>query len=99
MDIKLESEDANFSFPEVPHSGNPEGKTSNRGTSNGIGLTAISASRTGNGTAGTVGRVIGVTKPRPAMGVLGKRSPITHQGPVTLTSQLCTFFLHFRKFF
>ncbi|KAG7207554.1 hypothetical protein KM043_009181 [Ampulex compressa] len=91
MDIKLESEDANFAFPEVGRGGPiAEAKASARNTANGIGLGPISAGRTGNGTAGTVGRVVGVTRPRPAMGVLAKRAPVPHQGPVTLTSQLCS---------
>lgn len=93
MDIKLESEDANFAFPEVAPGTNPENKsTSTRTTVNGITLGAISGARTGS--ANSVSRVIGVTRPRPAMGVLTKRA-IAHQGPVTLTSQLCTFLFYF----
>lgn len=85
MDIKLESEDANFSFPEVTHTTNPDSKTANRGSSNGIGgLATISGNRTGNG---ATGRVVEVSRSRPGLGVLAKR---TQQGPVTLTSQLCT---------
>lgn len=86
MDIKLESEDANFAFPEVSHSDNKS--TTPRSTANGIGLGNISGSRTGNNIGNSVGRVIGVTRPRNAMGVLTKRT--AHQGPITLTSQLCT---------
>lgn len=89
MDIKLESEDANFSFPEVTHTTNPDSKTANRGSSNGIGgLATISGSRTGNG---ATGRVVEVSRSRPGLGVLAKR---TQQGPVTLTSQLCTCRTH-----
>ncbi|XP_076242579.1 nuclear factor of activated T cells 3 isoform X2 [Calliopsis andreniformis] len=84
MDIKLESEDANFAFPDVAHSNGAEGKTNGRSTSNGIGLTTIATARNGGGT----GRVIEVARSR-AMGVLAKR-PTTHQGPLTLTSQLCS---------
>lgn len=94
MDIKLESEDANFAFPEVAPGTNPENKsTSTRTAINGINLGAISGARTGS--ANSVSRVIGVTRPRPAMGVLTKRAAIAHQGPVTLTSQLCTFLFYF----
>lgn len=92
MDIKLESEDANFSFPEVGHGASPDNKsTTTRATVNGIGLGGISGGRTGSGTGNAVSRVVGVTRPRPAMGVLAKRAPTVHQGPVTLTSQLCKF--------
>jgi len=88
MDIKLESEDANFAFPEVASGSTPENKSATtRATVNGIGLGGISASaRAGSGNS--VGRVVGVTRPRPAMGVLTKRA---HQGPITLTSQLCMY--------
>lgn len=87
MDIKLESEDANFAFPELAQGSTPENKISARNAANGIGT---SISRTGNG-AGTIGRIVGITRPRPAMGVLTKRAPITHQGPVTLSSQFCMY--------
>lgn len=88
MDIKLESEDANFSFPEVAPGTSPDNKSATvRTTVNGIGLGGISGNRSGN--ANSIGRVVGVTRPRPAMGVLTKRTSITHQGPVTLISQLC----------
>lgn len=87
MDIKLESEDANFAFPEVAHTASPEGKASSRRTANGIGLAAIPSSRNGNGTGG---RVVEVARSRAGMGVLAKRPPTAHQGPITLTSQLCT---------
>lgn len=86
MDIKLESEDANFAFPEVASGSSPENKpTTTRTTVNGIGLGGISGGRA-SGNGNSVGRVVGVTRPRPAMGVLAKRA---HQGPITLTSQLC----------
>ncbi|KOX73184.1 Nuclear factor of activated T-cells 5 [Melipona quadrifasciata] len=85
MDIKLESEDANFAFPEVAHTTSPDSKAASRGTSNGIGgLATISGNRTGNG---ATGRVVEVPRSRPGLSVLAKR---TQQGPVTLTSQLCT---------
>jgi len=88
MDIKLESEDANFAFPEVAPGTSPDNKSPTVRTAvNGIGLGGISGNRSGNA---SIGRVVGVTRPRPAMGVLTKRAPITHQGPVTLISQLCT---------
>lgn len=80
MDIKLESEDANFAFPEVVQGSQSEGKISTR---NGI----VGSTRTTNSVNGSVGRVVGVTRPRPHLGVLAKRPP-AHQGPVTLTSQL-----------
>ncbi|XP_076670317.1 nuclear factor of activated T cells 3 isoform X3 [Andrena cerasifolii] len=83
MDIKLESEDANFAFPEVAHTASPEGKASSRRTANGIGLAAIPSSRNGTG-----GRVVEVARSRAGMGVLAKRPPTAHQGPITLTSQL-----------
>ncbi|XP_076634525.1 nuclear factor of activated T cells 3 isoform X2 [Colletes latitarsis] len=85
MDIKLESEDANFAFPEVAHNTSPESKTASRTTSNGIGLATISSNRNG-----TAGRVVDVPRSRPGMGVLSKRPPSAHQGPITLTSQLCS---------
>lgn len=130
MDIKLESEDANFAFPEVARgvsssscsssssssSSSSNSNSSNSGseinvatvgarngsgipttTSNGINSSGIS-SRSGNG-SNSVGRVVGVTRPRPAIGVYNKRPPPTHQGPVTLTSQLCTFSPHECFFF
>lgn len=89
MDIKLESEDANFPFPEVGHAASPEAKAAaTRGASNGIGgLATISGSRQGNG--GT-GRVVEVSRSRSGLGVLAKRASTAQQGPVTLTSQLCT---------
>lgn len=90
MDIKLESEDANFAFPEVAPGTSPDSKSlTARTTVNGIGLGGISGSRAGNGIGNSVSRVVGVTRPRPAMGVLAKRTPTSHQGPVTLSSQLC----------
>lgn len=95
MDIKLESEDANFAFPEVAPGSAQETKISSRNGINGIG-SAIT--RTGNGAAGTIGRIVGITRPRPAIGVLTKRPPITHQGPVTLTSQLCMYFCTSQSF-
>lgn len=86
MDIKLESEDANFAFPEVQVRGGSETKIAARGNTNGIGGASISR----GGSGGVVGRVVGVTRPRPAIGVLGsKRASLAHQGPITLTSQLC----------
>lgn len=89
MDIKLESEDANFAFPEVGHATSPEAKGATRGASNGIGgLATISGNRQGNG--GT-GRVVEVSRSRSGLGVLAKRTSTAQQGPVTLTSQLCTF--------
>jgi nuclear factor of activated T-cells 5 len=89
MDIKLESEDANFAFPEVASGSTPENKSATtRATVNGIGLGGISGARAGSGNGNSVGRVVGVTRPRPAMGVLTKRA---HQGPITLTSQLCMY--------
>lgn len=92
MDIKLESEDANFAFPEVGHATSPEAKAATRGASNGIGgLATISGNRQGNG--GT-GRVVEVSRSRSGLGVLAKRASTAQQGPVTLTSQLCTFALH-----
>lgn len=99
MDIKLESEDANFPFSEVGHGASPDNKsTTTRTAVNGIGLGGISGGRTGNGTGNSVGRIVGVTRPRPAMGVLAKRAPATHQGPITLTSQLCKWiFLFLRR--
>jgi len=88
MDIKLESEDANFAFPEVAPGTSPDNKSlTTRTTANGIGLGNVSSSRTGNNNS--MNRIVGVTRPRPAMGVLTKRTSIAHQGPVTLTSQLC----------
>ncbi|XP_017761939.1 PREDICTED: nuclear factor of activated T-cells 5-like isoform X5 [Eufriesea mexicana] len=88
MDIKLESEDANFAFPEVAHATSTDSKTASRGTSNGIGgLATISGNRTGNGSSG---RVVEVSRSRPGLGVLAKRTSATQQGPVTLTSQLCS---------
>ncbi|XP_029038308.2 nuclear factor of activated T-cells 5-like isoform X6 [Osmia bicornis bicornis] len=88
MDIKLESEDANFAFPEVTHSASSDSKTANRNSSNGIAVLAtISGNRTGNGSSG---RVVEVSRSRPGLGVLAKRSSAPHQGPVTLTSQLCS---------
>lgn len=90
MDIKLESEDANFAFPEVAPGTSPDNKSlTTRTTANGIGLGSVSGSRTANGNS--VNRIVGVTRPRPAMGVLTKRTSTAHQGPVTLTSQLCMF--------
>lgn len=90
MDIKLESEDANFTFPEVGHATSSDNKsTTTRSTANGISLDAVAGGRTGTGSI--VGRVVGVTRPRPAMGVLSKKTSTAHQGPITLTSQLCTF--------
>lgn len=87
MDIKLESEDANFAFPEVGHATSPEAKAATRGASNGIGgLATISGNRQGNG--GT-GRVVEVSRSRSGLGVLAKRASTAQQGPVTLTSQLC----------
>lgn len=77
MDIKLESEDANFAFPESVQG---EGKVATR---NGI-VSGRPAS-----VNGSTNRVVGVTRPRPHMGVLAKRPPPAHQGPITLTSQLC----------
>lgn len=89
MDIKLESEDANFAFPEVAPGTSPDNKSPTvRTTVNGIGLGGISGNRSGN--ANSIGRVVGVTRPRPAMGVLTKRASIT-QGPANLISSLCTF--------
>jgi len=97
MDIKLESEDANFAFPEVAPGTSPDNKSPTVRTAvNGIGLGGISGNRSGN--ASSIGRVVGVTRPRPAMGVLTKRAPITHQGPVTLISQLCTSLDRCRSF-
>ena len=87
MDIKIESEDANFAFSEVAALRRGENKHSSKSTTNGI-STAVSRN-SNNG--GAVGKVIGVTRPRPAMGVLAKRPPPAHQGPVTLTSQLRKF--------
>lgn len=81
MDIKLESEDANFAFSELQRGG----ETKQSKTTNGV-AAAVSQRTTNNG--GAVGKVVGVTRPRPAMGVLSKRPPPAHQGPVTLTSQL-----------
>lgn len=90
MDIKLESEDANFAFPEVAPGTSPDNKSlTARTTVNGISLSGIPGSRTGNGIGNSVSRVVGVTRPRPAMGVLAKRTSTSHQGPVTLSSQLC----------
>lgn len=89
MDIKLESEDANFAFPEVAPGTSPDNKSlTTRTTVNGIGLGSVSGSRTGN--SNSVNRIVGVTRPRPALGVLTKRTSTAHQGPITLTSQLCT---------
>lgn len=92
MDIKLESEDANFAFPEVQTRtsatqgataivGETKVATRNSTTTNGI------TPRNGGGN-NPVGQVVGVTKPRPTMGIYGKRPPPVHQGPITLTSQL-----------
>ncbi|KAJ8683525.1 hypothetical protein QAD02_019317, partial [Eretmocerus hayati] len=83
MDIKLESEDANFAFPEIIPGSQSEAKVSTR--NNGI---ATNSSRSTSNTNGSVNRVVGVTRPRPHLSVLGKRAPPAHQGPVTLTSQL-----------
>lgn len=96
MDIKLESEDANFAFPEVAPGSAQETKIS--ATRNGINGIGNAITRTGNGAAGTIGRIVGITRPRPAIGVLTKRPPITHQGPVTLTSQLCMYFCSSHSF-
>ena len=122
MDIKLESEDANFTFPEVVRgasvSSNSSSSSSN-GNNNGIegnkvtgGTRSGNSDTTPNGTIGSnglptravnanggVGRAVGVARPRPAMGVYTKRAPPAHQGPVTLTSQLCTFSWHEWPFF
>lgn len=84
MDIKLESEDANFAFPEVVQGVQSESKIATR---NGI----VGSGRTSNNVNGSVGRVVGVTRPRSHMGVLAKRAPPAHQGPITLTSQLCKY--------
>ncbi|XP_011702519.1 PREDICTED: nuclear factor of activated T-cells 5 isoform X2 [Wasmannia auropunctata] len=83
MDIKLESEDANFAFPEVTPGTSPDNKSPTVRTVNGIGLGGISGIKSGNG---SIGRVVGISRPRPA--VLSKRTPNTHQGPITLISQL-----------
>lgn len=88
MDIKLESEDANFAFPEVAPGTSPDNKSPTVRTVNGIGLGGISGNRSGN--ANSIGRIVGVTRPRPAMGVLTKRTSLT-QGPANLISSLCTF--------
>lgn len=78
MDIKLESEDANFAFAEGTDAKSRNGVTS--------------AGRGGPGaTNGTVNRVVGVTRPRPHLGVVPKKQLPVHQGPVTLTSQLSKF--------
>lgn len=88
MDIKLESEDANFAFPEVAPGTSPDNKSlTTRTTANGIGLGSVSSSRTGNNNS--INRMVGVTKPRLATNVLTKRTSMAHQGPITLTSQLC----------
>lgn len=85
MDIKLESEDANFAFPE--RTGENHGKITRNNNNNGI-VAPISATRTSNGAIG--GRVGGVMRARSALGAYGKRPPPATQGPVTLTYQFCT---------
>lgn len=87
MDIKLESEDANFAFPEVAR-GSSESKTVLRSASNGVNGSLSAAHVSGNG---TVAKVVGVTRPRTATGVLAKRPQPIHQGPITLTSQLSEY--------
>ncbi|XP_031785223.1 nuclear factor of activated T-cells 5 isoform X4 [Nasonia vitripennis] len=81
MDIKLESEDANFAFPEVVQGVQSESKSASRNSIAHSGRTPINVN-------GSVGRVVGVTRPRSHLGVLAKRAPPAHQGPVTLTSTL-----------
>ncbi|XP_011299131.1 nuclear factor of activated T-cells 5 isoform X4 [Fopius arisanus] len=83
MDIKLESEDANFAFPE--RTGENHGKITRNNNTNGI-VAPVSATRTSNG----IGRVGGVMRARSTIGSYGKRPPPAHQGPVTLNSQLCS---------
>ncbi|XP_044597630.1 nuclear factor of activated T-cells 5-like isoform X3 [Cotesia glomerata] len=101
MDIKLESEDANFTFPKVSRnttgvSGaaprvtvSDDSKISTRNTT-----TSTTSSSTANGVAqprnanNSVNRVVGVTRSRSTLGGYGKRLPPVHQGPITLTSQL-----------
>lgn len=78
MDIKLESEDANFAFPEGVNGSQSEKIASRNGV----------ISRSNVNATNSIGRIIGVTRPRQAMGVLSKRPPPAHQGPITLTSQL-----------
>ncbi|XP_015118653.1 nuclear factor of activated T-cells 5 isoform X2 [Diachasma alloeum] len=77
MDIKLESEDANFAFPE--RTGENHGKITRNNSANGIGA-PISATRTSNGAMGRVG---GVMRARSALGTYGKRPPPAHQGSVS----------------
>ena len=81
MDIKLESEDANFAFPESEN----HGKVATRN-----GIVTAGGGRSASNLNGSVGRLVGVTRPRPHMGPIPKRGvPPAHQGPVTLTTQLC----------
>ncbi|XP_074095320.1 nuclear factor of activated T cells 3 isoform X2 [Cotesia typhae] len=101
MDIKLESEDANFTFPEVSRNTSggagaaprvtvsDDSKISTRNTT-----TSTTSSSTANGVTqprnanNSVNRVVGVTRSRSTLGGYGKRLPPVHQGPITLTSQL-----------
>ncbi|XP_011299128.1 nuclear factor of activated T-cells 5 isoform X2 [Fopius arisanus] len=76
MDIKLESEDANFAFPE--RTGENHGKITRNNNTNGI-VAPVSATRTSNG----IGRVGGVMRARSTIGSYGKRPPPAHQGSVS----------------
>ncbi|KAK0159408.1 hypothetical protein PV328_010287 [Microctonus aethiopoides] len=86
MDIKLESEDANFAFPEVSRSASSTGEVKIAARNN-TATNGVVPPRNGSGNT-VVNRVVGVTRPRATMGVYGKRPPPVHQGPITLTSQL-----------
>ncbi|CAG5095802.1 Similar to Nfat5: Nuclear factor of activated T-cells 5 (Rattus norvegicus) [Cotesia congregata] len=88
MDIKLESEDANFTFPEVSRNTtgvagaaprvtvSDDSKISTRNTT-----TSTTSSSTANGVTqsrnanNSVNRVVGVTRPRSTLGGYGKRLP------------------------
>ncbi|XP_014219920.1 nuclear factor of activated T-cells 5-like isoform X3 [Copidosoma floridanum] len=90
MDMKLESEDANFAFPDLVQGGQ---SNEIKSRANGIVTGGGRANAAGGGVNGSVGRVIGpaggVHRPRPGLGTLSKRSLASgHQGPVTLNTQL-----------
>ncbi|XP_057328158.1 nuclear factor of activated T-cells 5-like isoform X2 [Microplitis mediator] len=91
MDIKLESEDANFTFPEVSRNSGAATATGDIKNSTRNTTTSTTSTNTSNGitqSRNSVGRVIGVTRPRSTLSAYGKRPPPVHQGPITLTSQL-----------
>lgn len=90
MDIKLECEDANFAFPEgAQHSETTKLSNSRNGAQN-----APARGATVAGVNGSVNRVVGVTRPRPHLGVVPKKPQPVHQGPITLTSQLSKLFIY-----